>query len=288
MAKIRINKYIKLFFKLAFTVGALYFVFTKINFHDVLSLYRSSNFIVLIGALLVFAFSKAIAAFRLNQFLKCIFVNISEKSNLRLYLLGMFYNLFLPGGIGGDGYKIYLLNKKFSVKVKKIFSAILLDRISGVLALFCLAVILSYFIYYPVIYKYFTWFLVPLSILIFYLIIKYFFKDYLNIFFKTNFQSFIVQISQTISALMILYALGINDNTTGYLFIFLISSIVAILPITIGGVGSREITFLFGARLIDLDVNNSIALSLMFYLITAIVSLSGIYYSIKPPQINEL
>ncbi|MCD4745400.1 MAG: flippase-like domain-containing protein, partial [Bacteroidales bacterium] len=284
MAKIRINKYIKLFLKLAFTVGALYFVFTKINFHDVLSLYRSSNFIVLIGALLVFAFSKAIAAFRLNQFLKCIFVNISEKSNLRLYLLGMFYNLFLPGGIGGDGYKIYLLNKKFSVKVKKIFSAILLDRISGVLALFCLAVILSYFIYYPVIYKYFTWFLVPLSILIFYLIIKYFFKDYLNIFFKTNFQSFIVQISQTISALMILYALGINDNTTGYLFIFLISSIVAILPITIGGVGSREITFLFGARLIDLDVNNSIALSLMFYLITAIVSLSGIYYSIKPPQ----
>jgi len=32
----------------------------------------------------------------------------------------MFYNLFLPGGIGGDGYKIYLLNKLSNKSIKSL------------------------------------------------------------------------------------------------------------------------------------------------------------------------
>ncbi|MCF8302219.1 MAG: hypothetical protein K9I94_03010 [Bacteroidales bacterium] len=39
-----------------------------------------------------------------------------------------------------------------------------------------------------------------------------------------------------------------------YLFVFLLSSIVAAFPITISGIGSREITFYFGARLMGLDI----------------------------------
>jgi hypothetical protein len=72
-----------------------------------------------------------------------------------------------------------------------------------------------------------------------------------------------------------------QDQTLSYLFLFLISSIVATLPITIGGIGSREITFLFGAEMMHLDVHLSIALSLLFYVITAVVSLSGIYFSLN-------
>ncbi len=53
----------------------------------------------------------------------------------------MFYNLFLPGGIGGDGYKIYLLQKNYQTGTKKIFGAVLADRISGMVALVVLALI---------------------------------------------------------------------------------------------------------------------------------------------------
>jgi glycosyltransferase 2 family protein len=51
------------------------------------------------------------------MFLKCTWVNIPEKHIIQLYLLGIYYNLFLPGGIGGDGYKIYLLKQKIKIKV---------------------------------------------------------------------------------------------------------------------------------------------------------------------------
>jgi uncharacterized membrane protein YbhN (UPF0104 family) len=76
------------------------------------------------------------------------------------------------------------------------------------------------------------------------------------------------------------------DNTSGYIFVFLVSSIVAAMPITIGGIGSREITFLLGAEIMHLNISNSIALSLLFYIITAVVSLGGGYYSIKSDRLK--
>jgi uncharacterized membrane protein YbhN (UPF0104 family) len=198
----------------------------------------------------------------------------------------MFYNLFLPGGIGGDGYKIYLLNKRFDVKAKQIFWAILLDRVMGLLALFCLASGLAMFIPIPEIYKNFVWLLIPLSIATFYIFVRLWFNYFLPVFFKTLGQSFLVQLSQVVAAIFILMSIQTYDQTTEYIFIFLVSSIVAALPITIGGIGSREVTFLLGAEIMGLDVSNSIALSLLFYIITAIVSSGGIYYSIKSEQLK--
>jgi glycosyltransferase 2 family protein len=193
----------------------------------------------------------------------------------------MYYNLFLPGGIGGDGYKIYLLNRLYKVKAKKLFWAVLLDRINGVLALFVLALILALFISIPQIYKYIAIGLIPLSIIAYYTGIAWFFKDFKSSLKKTNLYSFAVQVSQLISAWFILFANHQTDQALPYLFLFLISSIVATLPITIGGIGSREITFLFGAEIMHLDVHLSIALSLLFYVITAVVSLPGIYFSLN-------
>jgi glycosyltransferase 2 family protein len=273
--------YLKAFLKIALSAAALWYVYTKIDFKEVLLIFSSVNYFWLLAATLLFIISKIISSFRLNVFFKGIHSELSEKSNLRLYLLGMYYNLFLPGGIGGDGYKIYLLNRNFKIKAKKLFWAVLLDRVNGVLALFILAMVITPFISVPELYKYLAIALIPVSLTVYYLVIRFFFSDFCKSITKTNLLSLAVQVSQLISAWFILYANHNPDNTLSYLFLFLISSIVATLPITIGGIGSREITFLFGANLMNLDVHQSIALSLLFYVITARVSLTGIYYSLN-------
>src|SRR4029077_14248627 len=51
-----------------------------------------------------------------------------------------------PGGIGGDGYKIYLLHKKSLLPPKRIFGAIFFDRLCGLWAVLLMAVILFFFI----------------------------------------------------------------------------------------------------------------------------------------------
>jgi len=273
--------YLKAFLKIGLSVAALWYVFTKIDIREVLHIFGNVHYGWLVAATLLFIVSKVFSAFRLNVFFRGIGSGLSEHSNLRLYLLGMYYNLFLPGGIGGDGYKIYLLNKLNKVKVKKLFWAVLLDRINGVLALFVLAMAMVPYIPVPVLYKYLAIALVPVSIVIYYLVVRYFFRDFYAGVTKTNFQSLAVQLCQIVAAWFILFANHNQDNTVSYLFLFLISSIVATLPITIGGIGSREITFLFGAEIMQLDIHQSIALSLLFYVITAVVSLAGIYFSLN-------
>jgi hypothetical protein len=281
--KIRLSKPIKTGLKIVLSVGALVFVFTKIEIEEVLAIYKKSELFYLLIAILLFALSKFIAAIRLNRFFHAIDINLSERYNLKLYLLGMFYNLFLPGGIGGDGYKIFLLNKKYDVKAGKIFWAVFHDRLSGVLALFCLAVVLSLFIQIDISfdYKIWIWVLIPAGIITLYFIISKFFNYFSSVFIKTTSFSFLVQLIQTLCAYFIFLAIGGSYNIAGYLFVFLISSIVAMLPITIGGVGSRELTFLYGSMLMGLDKNLSIAMSLMFYLITAFVSFWGLYFSLR-------
>ena len=273
---------VKVLLKLAITLAALWYVFAKIEVHQVLETMAQSKPLFLAGALLLFVLSKMLSSFRLNKYLSSIGIHISERSNMKLYLLGMFYNLFLPGGIGGDGYKIYLLNKKYEVPARRIFWAVLMDRIIGVLALFCMAVLLFCFIPGMSTFAWYIWILIPLSISLIYLIFRRFFPYLLPVFRSTNFLSLGVQLLQVLSALLILLSLRVPGNLEGYLFVFLISSMVAVLPLTIGGIGSREFTFILGAQWLGLDLNLSIALSLLFYLMTAFTSLWGIIYSIGP------
>src|SRR5690606_41951136 len=45
------------------------------------------------------------------------------------------YNFFLPGGIGGDGYKIFFLKKTFQISRRQVLGAVFFDRLSGLWAL---------------------------------------------------------------------------------------------------------------------------------------------------------
>ena len=282
-----IPKYVKTTVKILLSFGILGFVLYKIDTRELLNTFERVNLWYLLIAALFFLLSKLMAAYRLNLFLDRTGVRISHAYNIRLYLLGMFYNLFLPGGIGGDGYKIYLLNKQFDVKAKKIFWAILLDRVMGMLALFCLASLMGGFLPGLGVLRNYVWILAPLGALAYYLFIRYLFGYLKGIYLITLGQSFLVQLSQVVTAWFILLSINVTADMAGYIFVFLISSIVAALPITIGGIGSREVTFLLGAEMMNLDISNSIALSLLFYVITAVVSLSGIYYSINTSKLQD-
>jgi hypothetical protein len=149
------------------------------------------------------------------------------------------------------------------------------------MALFCLAVLLSLFIgageYFT--YKYFIWILIPVSLLGFFILIRRFFPDFSGNYMKTSLQAFLVQGLQVLCAFTIFRSIGGDEKEVEYLFLFLISSVVATLPVTIGGVGSREISFLYGAQILGLDQNLSIALSLAFYSITVFTSFWGIVFS---------
>ncbi|MFH6601940.1 lysylphosphatidylglycerol synthase transmembrane domain-containing protein [Maribacter algicola] len=274
--------------KIAISAILVYFIFTKVDFAEVWTILKRTNPFYFFLAAILFVLSKMIAAFRLNLYFHRLKIFLTQKSNLKLYLLGMFYNLFLPGGIGGDAYKGYLIKKKFEVSTKKVISVLLLDRLSGLLLLFVYACILATVVDNQDLQGLRPWFVVAilLSIISFWLLNRRFFKDMLPVFWMSFLHSAIVQLAQLASAYFILKSLGIVLDTIAYLFIFLVSSIVSVIPLTIGGIGSREVTFYYGATLFGLDQTSSISISMVFFFISALVSFLGIYYHFKKVDLD--
>ena len=277
-------------FKFVISVTLIYFIFTKLNFEEVLDILKRANPLYLILAFLFLVVSKVIAAFRLNLYFHKLKIYLTHKSNLKLYLLGMFYNLFLPGGIGGDAYKGYVIKNNFNVKTKRVVSVLVLDRLSGLLLIFIYASILALFLNIDE-FQYFRFLFILgifTSIAIFWFLNKKFFGYVLSIFWKSALYSAALQLAQLVSVLFILHALSIEINTVSYLFIFLISLIVSVLPLTIGGIGSREITFFYGATLLSLDENTSVSISMIFFLLTAVVSLFGLIHHFQKPKLKTI
>lgn len=202
-------------------------------------------------------------------------------------MLGMFYNLFLPGGIGGDGYKVYYLKKNFQASTRNMIAAVALDRLSGLAALMIIAAIMLQFLNFQ--YDQFSWLILLIALPAYFLgrwLVRRFFVLFLSIYHKVIGLSLLVQGIQVLCALALLVAFGQKDLLLSYLFLFLLSSLAAAIPFTIGGAGARELTFLYGAQLFGIDIAVAIALSLSFYLITMTVSLSGLYFVIRPGSLR--
>ena len=269
--------------KIVFSVLLIYFVFTKIPFKEVWNVLKTVKIGPLIIAVVFFIISKMIAAFRLNLFFHKLEMNLTQWSNAKLYLLGMFYNLFLPGGIGGDAYKGYVIKKQFEIKTKRVVSILLLDRLSGLLLLLIYACIAGLLINNQSMTD-FRWLfilLIVLSALFFWVLNKRYFAYVFEVYWKSIAYSALVQLCQIFCVYFILLGFNFDENVLPYIFIFLISSVVAVLPLTIGGIGSREVVFFYGALWLRLQESTSVSISMLFFFITALVSLTGVYFHFR-------
>lgn len=291
MGRNSIKAFLKALAKIILSGIALLVVLRNIDIHSAKKIFLDADFAWLLLALIVFNISKIISAFRLNSYFRIAGLSMDWLYNLKLYYVGMFYNLFLPGGIGGDGYKVYLLNKYFKSPLKMLVSASLLDRISGMTALVFLASILFLTVDASKDFAFPGPVVLVLVILIYpayFFIAKYLFRKFNPVFFPSTGYSLIVQCFQLVSAYCILRSLGVGDLYAEYQVLFLVSSAVAVLPVTIGGVGARELVFVFGSNYLGTDKNAAIAFSLIFFLITAISSLTGILFKAEPGMKNSL
>ena len=121
----------------------------------------------------------------------------------------------------------------------------------------------------------------------FYFVIRYWFKDFLPGFFPTFFWSLGVQLSQVICVYFILLSVHIPLSQHEWVFIFLTAAVISILPISLGGgLGTREVVFAEGARFFHLDPQMGVIISLLFYLLTVIGSVWGLYYNFHDPLKN--
>lgn len=273
--------------KLGVSVSALWWVLSKIDFKEVIVVFSTSNIFYLGCSLFFLILSFILSAFRQNLSFKITGAHITQMLNIKLFWLGMFYNLFLPGGIGGDGYKVYLVNKYRKNGIKKNIGAMLVNRISGLVAIGMITIGLYYLSGINIPFGKLAWIGIPMLYGLYLVVLKYFFKSFFKIHAGLFWWSLSLQMMQFITVIFILWAFHQSTDIYDYMFLFFISAIATALPITIGGIGAREMVFFYGAKFLSLNFELSISLSFMFFLLSAFLSLGGMYWVFFPPFRRE-
>jgi len=273
--------------KFVVTGVLLYFVFRRVPLQDVKYRLLHANYWWMFGAWVCFFLSMVASSWRLLAFFKSINLNLDPRFNFRLYLLGLFYNFLLPGGIGGDGYKIYILNKNYKLAGKKVFWAILFDRLSGLWAIGLITVMLIFLI--PQIDIHIG---IPLGIFtvasaIYYFVAYKFFREYTKHFFAGHARAVLVQALQVLAIVFILLGQDFSGKFSPYLLSFLISALATIIPISVGGAGIRETVFTQLTEVFPMDKSLAVFLPGSFYIISLLVAFFGIYYVLRPSRLEE-
>jgi glycosyltransferase 2 family protein len=287
----KIPRSVRFLLKLTITSLALWLVFREVNFREVWKNVLQANFFFLLLSLVGFQFSKILAAFRLKALMEAHEVTMAHRFNVKLLYIGMFYNLFLPGSIGGDGYKVFLLNRAYEVKTRKLIGTMLYDRISGLAFLLILGLVLLAASSLTLQFEHLPWIcagLVLLALPAFYGFTRLFFSMHIPQFWESSLWSFGVQLTQVLTAFLLLFSLGIRENFTDYLALFQVSSTVAVLPFTIAGVGARELVFLYGYKYLPILEGVSISFTLLFFVITATAAVIGGFITVDKDLDSKL
>ena len=268
-------------FQIGVTVFFIYYTLSKIGLYKILEVVKSADLLFILSASIVYFLSQIVSSQRLWFILKENNLMISTMENVKLYMIGIFYNFFIPGGVGGDAYKGILMNKKFEWSLKKIYKLLILDRLIGFGVILCLILVFSGFILDLEFILEFSFVLIPLYALLFFMgkvLVKKIFDNKI-VYTKAFFISHLIQILQFGSIILILISLGVKENYFTFLYIFLISSVLSIF--SFGGIGIREYIFFTLAANTPVGQDIATSVGLIFTFSALISSLPGLFFLMK-------
>lgn len=82
-----------------------------------------------------------VASYRWQLLLRVQGITLGFFRVAALVMIGIFFNLFMPGGTGGDVVKVFYLLKETPGKTGQALLAVLIDRVIGLLGIFLLALV---------------------------------------------------------------------------------------------------------------------------------------------------
>ena len=227
----------------------------------------------------------------------------------KLYYIGLFFNNFMPGSVGGDVVRIFYLGKTTSVAVAT--TSVLWERLTSGLALVGIVLISALFMDQS--RPYFITLLILIGIvLIVYFILKFWMKkeqtsfklpkggklhalsvkikemllniaETMRVYKKESwlwwgmilFLSFLFQVGMAWINDLLFLSFGIDVPFLHLLVIITIISVITMIPVSLNGLGVREAGYVFFFQSIGVPDGVALSVSLLFFFLVTISSLIG-------------
>jgi uncharacterized protein (TIRG00374 family) len=303
---------ISLIIRLAVTVLILALLFFKINFSQVIGAIASCDKPLLTWAFLLFASTYYLGLLRWRMFLHGLGLEPPFKKIVSAFSGGLFFNLTLPSTIGGDVARVYSLFSHTG-EGSKIAATVILDRLSGFLALTCIAIVSVCYGYRFIestaiitvtaltagVFSVITLILFSRrSAKVFSELLSFFhlkkaegiwlkvssainiFRDKKRLLFKNFLISCIIQSSIVIATYLVALSVGAQSRMIYFFVIVPVIGVISTLPITIGGLGLRDASSILFFSKIGIPSNIAFSISLIsFSFVTILGVIGGLVYA---------
>jgi uncharacterized protein (TIRG00374 family) len=296
--------------KAAVSVGLIVFLVVKLSPASLLAHIERVRPEQLIVSTVIFFASVVMGAFQWHLLLKAGGIVLPFAKTFKVYFVGIFFNNFLPAGIGGDVVKIYDVSRVGNDPYQ-VFAITLLDRVIGIAGLCILALVASFMLlarpgiaHLPLYIIIFAGCVAPVCALI---MNKRLSRGVRNLFgritlwglggrFDTVFRhlgeyrrlrmllaqltmlAVAVQFLRVLTHVLVAQSLGIQVTglSVFQFFVFVpLLSLLMILPISINGLGVREGAGILLFTQIGFSKEQALLMELITYAIMVVVSLLG-------------
>jgi uncharacterized protein (TIRG00374 family) len=301
------KKYTVVVFKAAFAVAALAWLLRRIGAATFIDSIREVPDKAITLAAVLVALQALLAAIRWHLILRYLGIVIAFVRSVQIYWIGMFTSALLPGGVAGDGLRIWMLVRSGS-ELSPSVNSVLLDRLAALASLLLLVAvglpwvddrIAASYIRLSVAIALLTglvtafaivfWIRVPQHWLRFRVVraAMTLFIDFRTLCKSPLLAADIICISilsfiLALSAIFILFrSLGASVGLIDTMALSSLVILAASLPISIGGWGVREGTMVGLFGIIGVPPATSLAVSVVLGLLSAAVSMPGLLLWIR-------
>lgn len=284
------TRILKFLLRAIITVAALYLTFKQIPVSEIVPIMHQIDWPMLLCALGFVHFSQWMSSQRMRVYLKSHGGDLPWLPSLQLQYIGGLFNVFLPGGVGGDGYKAWWLKHYVKGTLKHNIYLMIANRLNGLWGLGVLTCGMMVFSTKVAEILPHAKLLAIAAIVAgsaaYHLLAWKLWKESLRTQYHAGVYSFLLQGSLILMAWCLHHALMPEDsNALEYLILFQISCVVSMLPLTIGGIGLREMTFLHISPMLGISQHHGVALALAFTVLSLSIPLVGaVVYAVWKPQ----
>ncbi|MCK4545389.1 flippase-like domain-containing protein [candidate division WOR-3 bacterium] len=291
--------------RLFVAVLLMFLILRSIDFVPILGRIKTINLLWLLLGFLLTLFLVYLNAIRWKILLSTHNVNLSVWKLFRVYLIGFFFNNFLPSSIGLDTVRTVYLRQH---GLKEVASSVIIERFIGVISLFIYMFIGFMFIertnidFNIILYSMIVLFVLILMFFLLFnkrivsvfkpLVLKIRYKNIGSMaieFYKTFLEyannkkdlllalltSFLIQTIVIFINITIAKMYYIDIGIIHFFSLIPIISVLSMIPVSINAIGIREGAYVYFFTMVGTTKEMALLISLSFLVITAMTSLIG-------------
>jgi uncharacterized membrane protein YbhN (UPF0104 family) len=279
--------------KLTVTVGLLAYLFSRIELASVARLMADAAWGWVVAAFFLYLALQGLCAWRWLLLARVLNLDGTWSRFVRYYYVGMFFNLFLPTGVGGDVYRCYYVARSAADWRRAIIS-VLADRGVGfgtMCAMAAIATVAFGRVHLP---SWMAWALaagvaaVLVLIVVGWLVGRGRFASLwtsaplvLEFFRRPGTLAFVAGLSFLLQGLVVVVtifnamALGLDVPLVFYFILIPLIAVATMIPVSLNGLGVREGAFVFFMAQVGVPEAQALSLALLWLMVLVASSAIG-------------